>query len=95
MISFLFSSVMWNGNGPSRRYRYPLPCCFQTVAALRASSVPVVVSPILMLDTSMAMTGVSSGCGLSLIGLGLSVVCPWNVGVTSVVVLNVSSVSVS
>lgn len=56
---------------------------------------PVVVSPILMLDTSIAMTGVWSGCGLSLIGLGFSVVCPWNVGVTSLVALNVSSFSVS
>ena len=95
MISFLFSSVMWNGNGPKRRYRYPRWACFQTVAALSASSVPVVVSPILMLDTSMAITGVWSGCGLSLIGLGFSVVCPWNVGVISSVELSVSSVVVS
>ena len=56
---------------------------------------PVVVSPILMLDTSMAMTGVWSGVGLSLIGLGFSVVCPWNVGVTSLVALNASSLRLS
>ena len=56
---------------------------------------PVVVSPILMLDTSMAITGVRSFLGLSLMVCSLSVVCPWNVGVTSVDALNASSVSVS
>jgi hypothetical protein len=51
------------------------------MAALMAMIMPVVVSPILMLDTSMAVTGVSSRNGLSGIVLSLSLVCPWNVGV--------------
>jgi len=56
----------------------------------------VLVSPIFMLDTSMAMTGCRLGFGLSWIVRSFSVVCPWNVGVISSVGLSVvSSVVVS
>ena len=64
------------------------------MAPLRASSMPVMVSPIFMLDTSMAATGVSSCEGFSFIGLSFSFVCPRNVGVVSSVGLR-SSVAVS
>jgi len=56
---------------------------------------PVWVSPIFMLDTSMAMTGCGLGCGLSCIVWGFSVVCPVKAGVISSVGLSVSSVWVS
>ena len=66
------------------------------MAPLRASSMPVVVSPIFMLDTSMAVTGVSSCMGFNCIGLSFSFVCPRNVGiVASSVELSWSSVAVS
>jgi len=72
-----------------------VPFCFQTVAALNARRIPpLLVSPILMLDTSMAMTGCGLGFGLSLIVCGLSVVCPVKAGVISSVGLSVSSVRV-
>jgi len=58
-----------------------VPFCFHTVAALRARSMPALVSPIFILDTSMAMTGCWLGDGLSWIVRSFSVVCPWNVGV--------------
>jgi len=54
---------------------------------------PVLVSPIFMLDTSMAMTGCVFGCGLRGMVRGFSVVCPWKIGVISSVGL-VSAVSV-
>jgi len=53
------------------------------MAPLMAKSMPVVVSPIFMLDTSMATIGVSSGMGLSDIWLSFSFVCPWKIGVIS------------
>ena len=53
------------------------------IAALMAMIMPVVVSPMRMLLTSMAVTGVSSRKGLSCIVLSLSFVCPLNVGVIS------------
>jgi len=57
---------------------------------------PALVSPIFMLDTSMAMTGVGVGCGLSWMERGFSVVCPWKTGVMSSVGLSAdSSVRVS
>jgi len=65
------------------------------MAPLTASSMPVVVSPILMLETSMATTGVSSGMGLSGIVLSFSFVCPRNMGVISSVWALASSVVVS
>ena len=55
----------------------------------------MLVSPIFMLDTSMAITGCWLGCGLSCVVRSFSVVCPWNVGVISSVGLSVSSVIVS
>jgi len=58
------------------------------MAPLTASSMPVVVSPILMLETSMATTGVCSCEGLSGIRLSLSLVCPRNMGVISSVVVS-------
>ena len=65
------------------------------MAPLSASSMPVVVSPIFMLDTSIATTGVSSCEGFRCIGLSFSFVCPRNVGVVSSVGLNWSSFDVS
>ena len=53
-----------------------MPFCFHAVAALNASRMPVSVSPSRMLDTSMAMTGVWSGLGVSGMVLSWSVVCP-------------------
>ena len=53
------------------------------MAPLMANSMPVVVSPIFMLDTSMATTGVSSCMGLSGIWLSFSFVCPWKTGAIS------------
>ena len=53
------------------------------MAPLMARSIPVVVSPIFMLDTSMATIGVSSCTGLSSIVLSFSFVCPWKTGVIS------------
>ena len=64
------------------------------MAPLKASSMPVVVSPIFMLDTSMAVTGVSSCMGFNCIGVSFSFVCPRKVGVVSSVGLR-SSVAVS
>ena len=86
---------MWNGKGPNRRYRYPCELCFHTVAALKARIMPELVSPIFMLDTSIAITGCGLGFGLSCIVRSFSVVCPWNVGVISSVGLSVSSVIAS
>lgn len=63
-ISFLFCSVMWNGNGPIRWYLY-LFFSFQTIAPLIAQSSPVSVSPSRMLETSTATTGFSSRVGSS------------------------------
>ena len=65
------------------------------MAPLRASSMPVVVLPIFMLETSMATTGISSDDGLSVIMFSFSLVCPRNVGVISSVGLSRSSVVVS
>jgi hypothetical protein len=53
------------------------------MAPLMAMIMPVVVSPIVMLDTSMATIGVSIDMGLSVMVFRFSVVCPWNVGVIS------------
>jgi len=53
------------------------------MAPLMASSMPVVVSPIFMLDTSMATIGISSRIGLSGIWLSFSFVCPRKTGVIS------------
>jgi len=50
---------MWKGKGPMRWYLY-LFFSFQTIAPLIAQSMPVSVSPILMLETSIATTGLSS-----------------------------------
>jgi len=58
-ISFLFCSVIWKGKGPILWYLY-LFFSFQTIAPLMAQSSPVSVSPIRILETSMAMTGLSS-----------------------------------
>jgi len=44
---------------------------------------PVFVSPIFMLDTSMATIGVCSCMGFNCMVLSFSFVCPWNVGVIS------------
>ena len=63
-ISFLFCSVMWNGKGPILWYLY-LFFCVETIAPLIAQSSPVSVSPILMLETSTAITGFSSVVGSS------------------------------
>ena len=68
---FLFSSVMWNMKGPRRRYLYFL-FCFQTVAPLMATSMPVAVSPILMLEVSTAATMVFSWFGFNCMGCGFS-----------------------
>ena len=65
------------------------------MAARRARSIPALVSPIFMLDTSMAITGVWDGRGFRCIVWSLSVDCPWNMGVTSSVAASVSSVRVS
>jgi hypothetical protein len=45
-------------NGPRRVYLY-LPFCFHVVAPLIATIMPVEVSPILMVEVSMAATMVS------------------------------------
>jgi len=56
------------------------------MAPLMAMSVPVSVSPRLMLETSMASMVVGVGSGLSCMGFGFRLVCPRNVGVISSVV---------
>jgi len=53
------------------------------MAPLMAKSMPVVVSPIFMLETSIATTGVSSCMGFRCIVLSFSLVCPWKTGVIS------------
>ena len=53
------------------------------IAALMAIIMPVLVSPMRMLLTYTAVTGVSSCNGFSCIVLSLSFVCPLNVGVIS------------
>jgi len=65
------------------------------MAPLMAMSMPVVVSPIFMLETSMATIGVSSCIGLSCIVLSFSFVCPRKTGVISSAGLMLSSLRVS
>jgi len=48
-----------------------------------AMRVPASVSPRLMLETSMATMVVCVWSGLSLMGFGCRLVCPWKTGVTS------------
>jgi len=62
---------MWNMKGPSLMYLYFL-FCFQTFAPLMAISVPVLVSPIFMLEVSTAATIVSSCLGFRGMGCILS-----------------------
>ena len=62
---------MWNMKGPRRVYRY-FRFSFQTVAPRMAIMMPVLVSPIFMVEVSTAAIIVSWWLGLSAIGWRLS-----------------------
>ena len=65
---------MWNMNGPRRVYRY-CRFCFQVVAPRIASIMPVAVSPIFIVEVSIAAIVVSWWLGFKAIGVRLSCKC--------------------